>query len=69
METAGGHADPIPVIKKLISSYRRTLGQQHHPLEEYRYVHSAYKMVGVGSDYEAFAAAVKSGRLPARTGV
>ena len=44
-----GWEDPIPVIKKLISSYRRTLGQQHHPLEEYRYVHSAYKMVGVGS--------------------
>jgi uncharacterized protein (DUF2252 family) len=44
-----GWEDPIPVIKKLISSYRRTLGHQHHPLEEYRYVHSAYKMVGVGS--------------------
>jgi uncharacterized protein (DUF2252 family) len=44
-----GWKDPIPVIKKLISSYRRTLGQHHHPLEEYRYVHSAYKMVGVGS--------------------
>ena len=41
--------DPIPQIKKLLSSYRRTLGHQHHPLEEYRYVHSAYKMVGVGS--------------------
>jgi uncharacterized protein (DUF2252 family) len=41
--------DPIPLIKKLLSSYRRTLGNQHHPLEEYRYVHTAYKMVGVGS--------------------
>jgi uncharacterized protein (DUF2252 family) len=41
--------NPIPIIKKLLSSYRRTLGRQHHPLEEYRYVHSAYKMVGVGS--------------------
>ncbi len=41
--------DPIPLIKKLLSSYRRTLGHQHHPLEEYRYVHAAYKMVGVGS--------------------
>jgi uncharacterized protein (DUF2252 family) len=37
------------VIKKLISSYRRTLGQHHHPLEEYRFVDAAYKMVGVGS--------------------
>jgi uncharacterized protein (DUF2252 family) len=41
--------NPAPLIKKLISSYRRTLGRQHHPLEEYRYVHMAYKMVGVGS--------------------
>jgi uncharacterized protein (DUF2252 family) len=41
--------DPVPLIKKLLSSYRRTLGNQHHPLEEYRYVHTAYKMVGVGS--------------------
>jgi len=44
-----GWEDPVPRIKKLLSSYRRTLGQQHHPLEEYRYVHAAYKMVGVGS--------------------
>ncbi len=41
--------NPTPLIKKLLSSYRRTLGHHHHPLEEYRYVHSAYKMVGVGS--------------------
>jgi uncharacterized protein (DUF2252 family) len=41
--------DPVPLIKKLLSRYRRTLGHQHHPLEEYRYVHGAYKMVGVGS--------------------
>ena len=41
--------DPVPLIKKLLSTYRRTLGHQHHPLEEYRYVHTAYKMVGVGS--------------------
>jgi uncharacterized protein (DUF2252 family) len=41
--------DPAPLIKKLLAAYRRTLGAQRHPLEEYRYVHSAYKMVGVGS--------------------
>ncbi len=41
--------DPVPLIKKLLSSYRRTLGDHHHPIEEYRYVHTAYKMVGVGS--------------------
>jgi uncharacterized protein (DUF2252 family) len=41
--------NPTPLIKKLLSSYRRTLGRQSHPLEEYRYIHGAYKMVGVGS--------------------
>jgi uncharacterized protein (DUF2252 family) len=41
--------DPAPLIKKLLGSYRRTLGQHHHPIEEFRYVHVAYKMVGVGS--------------------
>jgi len=41
--------NPAPLVKKLLSSYRRTLGRHHHPLEEYRYVHAAYKMVGVGS--------------------
>jgi uncharacterized protein (DUF2252 family) len=37
------------VIKKLLASYRRTLGREHHPLEEFRYVHAARKVVGVGS--------------------
>ena len=37
------------LIKKLLNAYRRTLGQQHHPLEEFRYVHAARKVVGVGS--------------------
>jgi uncharacterized protein (DUF2252 family) len=41
--------DPVPLIKELLSAYRNTLGTQQHPLEEYRYVHTAYKMVGVGS--------------------
>jgi hypothetical protein len=41
--------DPTPLIKKLLSSYRRTLGSHGHPLEEYRYVHTARKVVGVGS--------------------
>jgi hypothetical protein len=40
--------DPAPLIKKLLTSYRRTLGHQGHPLEEFRYVHAARK-VGVGS--------------------
>jgi uncharacterized protein (DUF2252 family) len=37
------------LIKQLLQSYRRTLGAQHHPLEEYRYVDTARKVVGVGS--------------------
>jgi uncharacterized protein (DUF2252 family) len=41
--------NPAPLIKKLLSAYHSTLGSEHHPLEEYRYVHAAYKMVGVGS--------------------
>src|SRR5580693_6428783 len=41
--------NPAPLIKSLLASYRRTLGRQHHPVEEYRYAHAAYKMVGVGS--------------------
>jgi uncharacterized protein (DUF2252 family) len=41
--------DSSPLIKKLLASYRRTLGSQGHPLEEFRYVHAARKVVGVGS--------------------
>ena len=33
----------------LLSTYRRTLGRQGHPLEEFRYVHAARKVVGIGS--------------------
>ncbi len=44
-----GWENAEPLVKKLLSSYRRTLGQQHHPLEEFRYVHAARKVVGVGS--------------------
>jgi uncharacterized protein (DUF2252 family) len=41
------HAEAF--IKKLLDSYRRTLGHEHHPIEEFRYVHAARKVVGVGS--------------------
>src|SRR5262249_21427787 len=37
------------LIKELLSSYRHTVGVEHHPLEEFRYVHAARKVVGVGS--------------------
>jgi uncharacterized protein (DUF2252 family) len=36
-------------VRKLIGSYRRTLAHDHHPIEEFRYVHMARKVVGVGS--------------------
>jgi uncharacterized protein (DUF2252 family) len=36
-------------IARIIRSYRRTLGREHHPIEEFRYVHMARKVVGIGS--------------------
>jgi uncharacterized protein (DUF2252 family) len=36
-------------LRKLIKKYRRTLADEHHPVEEFRYVHMARKVVGVGS--------------------
>jgi uncharacterized protein (DUF2252 family) len=36
-------------VQRLIRSYRQTLAHQHHPIEEFRYVHMAHKVVGVGS--------------------
>jgi uncharacterized protein (DUF2252 family) len=36
-------------IEDLLAVYRQTLGGEHHPVEEYRYVHAARKVVGVGS--------------------
>jgi uncharacterized protein (DUF2252 family) len=36
-------------IKRLLASYSKTLSSDHHPLEEFRYVHAARKVVGVGS--------------------
>jgi uncharacterized protein (DUF2252 family) len=35
--------------RRLLQSYRRTLGRHHHPVEEFEYVHAARKVVGVGS--------------------
>ena len=36
-------------VARLIRSYRRGRSQEHHPIEEFRYVHMARKVVGVGS--------------------
>ena len=40
--------DPVPLIKKLLASYRRTLGHHGHPVEEFRYVHAALQGGGSG---------------------
>jgi len=37
------------LVKNLLDSYRKTLGVEHHPVEEFRYLHAARKVVGVGS--------------------
>jgi uncharacterized protein (DUF2252 family) len=36
-------------MRQLLRSYLRTLMHEHHPVEEFRYVHMARKVVGVGS--------------------
>jgi uncharacterized protein (DUF2252 family) len=36
-------------MRHLLRSYRRTLTREYHPVEEFRYVHMARKVVGVGS--------------------
>jgi uncharacterized protein (DUF2252 family) len=36
-------------VGNLIQTYRRSLAHRHHPIEEFRYVHMARKVVGVGS--------------------
>ena len=41
------HAESL--IETLVASYRQTLVHTHHPIEEFRYVHAARKVVGVGS--------------------
>lgn len=36
-------------MRSLVRSYRRSLAQSHHPIEEFRYVDTARKVVGVAS--------------------
>jgi uncharacterized protein (DUF2252 family) len=36
-------------VAQIIRSYRRGQGREHHPIEEFAYVHMARKVVGVGS--------------------
>jgi Uncharacterized protein conserved in bacteria (DUF2252) len=37
------------VVASGLEEYRRTLPHEFHPIEEFRYVHTARKVVGVGS--------------------
>ena len=37
------------LMRTLVQSYRRSLARYHHPIEEFEYVHTARKVVGVGS--------------------
>jgi hypothetical protein len=50
-DVAGGPewAESDALIERLLASYRRTLAHDHHPIEEFAYVHVARKVVGVGS--------------------
>ena len=42
-------SDNERAMRHLLESYRRSLAHTHHPVEEFRYVHMARKVVGVGS--------------------
>jgi len=44
-----GWDDVRAVFDELIHSYRQTLMRRRHPIEEFRYLHTARKVVGVGS--------------------
>ncbi|HVM56668.1 MAG TPA: DUF2252 domain-containing protein [Gaiellaceae bacterium] len=39
----------VGYMRVLMRTYRRSLAYQHHPLEEFEYVDTAHKVVGVGS--------------------
>ena len=41
--------DTVEWAELLVDAYRQSLADDHHPLEEFRYVDSARKVVGVGS--------------------
>jgi uncharacterized protein (DUF2252 family) len=45
--TAGDESERL--MRSLIQKYRRSLADYHHPVEEFDYVHTARKVVGVGS--------------------
>ena len=43
------HDEIAEWMGSLVATYRRSISRQHHPLEEYRYMDTARKVVGVGS--------------------
>jgi hypothetical protein len=47
--SAGMSDDSETLMRSLIQKYRRSLAEYHHPIEEFDYVHTARKVVGVGS--------------------
>jgi uncharacterized protein (DUF2252 family) len=49
VETGSEWENADKLIRGLLRDYRQTLGGQHHPIEEFRFVHAARKVVGVGS--------------------
>jgi len=49
VEQGYGWENTAAMIKQLLRSYRRTLVHQHHPAQEFTYVHAARRVVGVGS--------------------
>jgi uncharacterized protein (DUF2252 family) len=49
IEPGSGWDHTQAAVEQLIRSYRRTLAHQHHPAQEFTYVHAARKVVGVGS--------------------
>jgi len=49
VEAGSEWEDWTATSERLLRSYRRTLTHEHHPIEEFRFVHAARKVVGVGS--------------------
>jgi uncharacterized protein (DUF2252 family) len=50
IEDIVGPGEPIEeLMRELLTAYRETLADHHHPIEEFEYVHAARKVVGIGS--------------------
>ena len=49
IDPASDGDDSEKLMRSLVQEYRRSLADHHHPIEEFEYVHTARKVVGVGS--------------------